>query len=173
MKNILDVLGFKSVGALRKAVKAGDKDALEFVELMSEFLKGGIKSENVLLKGKADLISYLNLQMGYLKHEEFKVLFLDSNNKIVSDETLFCGTIDRSVVYPRLIIEKAILSSAKGAIFVHNHPSGNLTPSKKDIELTLEMQEIFDKIDVKLLDHFIISETEYFSFYENGLVEYY
>ncbi|MGL5935815.1 MAG: JAB domain-containing protein, partial [Cetobacterium sp.] len=141
--------------------------------LMAEFLKGGIKSENVLLKGKADLISYLNLGMGYLKHEEFKILLLDSNNKIVSDETLFCGTIDRSVVYPRLIMEKAILSRARGIIFVHNHPSGNLTPSKKDIEITLEMQELLEKIDVKLLDHFIVSETEYFSFHENGLIEYY
>jgi len=104
MKKILADLGFKSVGALRKGIKSGDRNALAFLELM----------------------------------EEFKAIFLNSNNQIVLDETLFCGTIDRSVVYPRLIIEKAILSKAKGVIFVHNHPSGNLTPSKKDIELTLE-----------------------------------
>lgn len=173
MKKLLDFLGFKSVASLRKAVKKGDADALEFVELMQDFLKGGIKSEDVTLRGKADLVNYLNLSMGYLKHEEFKVIFLNTSNKIVLDETLFCGTIDRSVVYPRLIMEKAILSNAKGIIFVHNHPSGNLTPSKKDIELTLEMQELLDKIDIKLLDHYIVSETENFSFYENGLIEYF
>ncbi|MGL4863907.1 JAB domain-containing protein [Cetobacterium sp.] len=142
------------------------------MELLNEFLKGGIKSEDITVRGKVDFLNYMNIQMEYLKHEEFKVVFLNSSNQIVLNETLFCGTIDRSVVYPRLIIEKAILSKAKGVIFVHNHPSGNLTPSKKDIELTLEMQELLDKVDVKLLDHYIISETENFSFYENGLIDY-
>lgn len=150
MKKILDVLGFKSVSALRKAVKNGDSNALEFLGLLNEFLKGGIKSEDITVHGKVD--------------------FLNTNNQIVLNETIFCGTVDRSVVCPRLIIEKAILSKAKGVIFVHNHPSGNLAPSKKDIELTLEM---LDKVDVKLLDHYIISETENFSFYENGLIEYF
>lgn len=172
MKKILDVLGFKSVSVLRKAIKNGDSNALEFLELLNEFLKGGLKSEDITVRGKVDFLNYMNIQMGYLKHEEFKVVFLNSSNQIVLNETLFCGTIDRSVVYPRLIIEKAILSKAKGVIFVHNHPSGNLTPSKKDIELTLEMQELLDKVDVKLLDHYIISETENFSFYENGLIDY-
>ncbi|MGL4998337.1 MAG: JAB domain-containing protein, partial [Cetobacterium sp.] len=125
MKKILEVLGFKSVGALRKAVKENDPMAAQFLELMAEFLKGGIKSENVILRGKSDLINYLNLRMGYLKHEEFRVIFLNTNNVIVGDETLFCGTIDRSVVYPRLIMERAFSKNAKGIIFVHNHPSGN------------------------------------------------
>ncbi|MGL5989089.1 JAB domain-containing protein [Cetobacterium sp.] len=138
---------------------------------MAEFLKGGIKSENVILRGKSDLISYLNLRMGYLKHEEFRVIFLNTNNIIVGDETLFCGTIDRSVVYPRLIMERAFSKNAKGIIFVHNHPSGNLTPSKKDIEITTEMKDLFEIVDIKLLDHFIVSENEYYSFYENGFIE--
>ncbi|MGL5577266.1 JAB domain-containing protein [Cetobacterium sp.] len=172
MKKILDSLGFKSVSALRKAVKNGDTHALEFLQLMETFLKGGIKSQDITVRGKVDFINYLNLQMGYLKHEEFKAIFLNSSNQIVLDETLFCGTIDRSAVYPRVIIEKAILSQAKGVIFVHNHPSSNLIPSKKDIDLTLEMQDLLDKVDVKLLDHYIVSETENFSFYENGLIEY-
>ncbi|WP_330112745.1 JAB domain-containing protein (plasmid) [Cetobacterium somerae] len=164
----MDILGFKSVSALRKAVKNGDSSALEFLELLNEFLKGGIKSEDITVRGKLDFLNYMNIQIGYLKHEEFKAIFLNSSNQIVLNETLFCGTIDRSVVYPRVIIEKAILSKAKGVIFMHNH----LTPSKKDIELTLEMQELLDKVDVKLLDHYIISETENFSFYENGLIDY-
>ena len=86
---------------------------------------------------------------------------------------MFKGTIERSVVYPRKIIERAIDNRAKGIIFAHNHPSGNLTPSKKDIELTLEMQELLEKVDIKLLDHIIVSDESYFSFYENGLIEYY
>ncbi|MGL6024913.1 MAG: JAB domain-containing protein [Cetobacterium sp.] len=172
MKKILDCLGFKSVGALRKGIKENDPNALKFLDFMAEFLKGGIKSEDVILRGKTDLISYLNLRMGYLKHEEFRVIFLNTNNQIVADESLFCGTIDRSAVYPRMIMERAFSTKAKGIIFVHNHPSGNLTPSKKDIELTEEMQKLFEIVDIRLMDHFIVSETEYYSFFENGLIDY-
>lgn len=122
-----------------------------------------LKSVSALRKAVKDgddkileFLKFMNIQIGYLKHEKF-------------NEPLFCRTIDRSVVYPRLIIEKIILSQAKGVIFVHNHPSGSLIPSKKDIEVTLEIQELLDKVYIKLLDHYIISETENFSFYENGL----
>lgn len=79
MKKILDALGFKSVSALRKAVKNGDSNALEFLELLNEFLKGGIKSEDIIVRGKVDFLNYMNIQMGYLKHEEFKVVFLNSS----------------------------------------------------------------------------------------------
>lgn len=131
------------------------------------------KADLTTLKGKNDLIDYLKDDVGSLKSEEFKVIYLSSDNKIVSDEILFKGTIDRSVVYPRKIMERAIDNRAKGIIFAHNHPSGNLTPSKKDIEVTLEMQELLEKVDIKLLDHIIVSDESYFSFYENGLIEYY
>ncbi|MGL6119240.1 MAG: JAB domain-containing protein [Fusobacteriaceae bacterium] len=171
MKKILNVLGFKSIGELRKRVKENDPIATEFINIMAEFLKGGIKSEDVILRGKSDLISYLNLRMGYLKHEEFRVIFLNANNTIVEDETLFCGTIDRSAIYPRTIMERAFCTNAKGVVFVHNHPSGNLTPSKKDIEITTEMKDLLDIVDIRLLDHLIVSEIEYYSFHENGLIE--
>ena len=131
------------------------------------------KADFATLKGKNDLVNYLKDDVGTLKSEEFKVIYLSSDNRIVSDEILFKGTIDRSVVYPRKIMERAIDNRAKGIIFAHNHPSGNLTPSKKDIELTLEMQELLEKVDIKLLDHIIVSDESYFSFYENGLIEYY
>ncbi|WP_255493933.1 DNA repair protein RadC [Cetobacterium sp. 8H] len=140
---------------------------------LNQFYKNIHKMDIVSLKGKNELINYLKGDVGFLKSEEFKVVYLSSDNKIVCDEILFKGTIDRSVVYPRKIMERAIDNRAKGIIFAHNHPSGNLTPSKKDIELTLEMQEILEKVDIKLLDHIIVSEDSYFSFYENGLIEYF
>ncbi|MGL4628520.1 RadC family protein [Cetobacterium sp.] len=143
-------------------------------DIMSNHYFKNIKSADLkTLKGKTDLINYLKDDVGSLKSEEFKVIYLSSDNKIVADEILFKGTIDRSVVYPRKIVERAIHNRAKGVIFAHNHPSGNLTPSKKDIELTLEMQELLEKVDIKLLDHIIVSDESYFSFYDNGLIEYY
>ncbi|MGL4451137.1 MAG: JAB domain-containing protein, partial [Sarcina sp.] len=91
---------------------------------------------------------------------------------LLGEETLFRGTIDRSVVYPRLIVERALKYATKGIIFAHNHPSGSLTPSRKDIELTTELKELLEVIDIKLLDHIILGEGDYFSFYDNGLIEY-
>ncbi|WP_297597059.1 DNA repair protein RadC [uncultured Cetobacterium sp.] len=140
---------------------------------LNQYYKNIHKMNITSLKGKSELINYLKGDVGFLKSEEFKVIYLSSDNKIVCDEILFKGTIDRSVVYPRKIMERAIDNRAKGIIFAHNHPSGNLTPSKKDIELTLEMQSILEKVDIKLLDHIIVSEESHFSFYENGLIEYY
>lgn len=173
MKEILNFLGVNSIAGLKRAINKNEKLAKEFLEVTKLLLKEDIKKDAIELKGKNNLIEYLKSNLGFLKHEEFKVIFLNNNNKITHEEILFRGTIDRSVVYPRLIIEKSIENNAKGIIFAHNHPSGNLTPSKKDIELTLEMQEILEKIDVKLLDHIIVSDSEDFSFYQNGLIEYY
>lgn len=132
-----------------------------------------IKNNDITtIKGRQDLINYLIDDIGALKNEEFKVIYLNTNNVVVEDEILFKGTIDRSVVYPRKIIERVINNRAKGIIFVHNHPSGNLTPSKKDVELTLEMQDILNKLDIKLLDHIIVNDNDYFSFFENNIIKY-
>ena len=89
---------------------------------------------------------------------------------LVGSETLFIGTIDKSAVYPREIVEKVLYYKAKGIIFAHNHPSGNLRPSKQDIQITEHMQEALDLIDVKLLEHIIITQDGYFSFLEEGLI---
>ncbi|MGL5596027.1 MAG: JAB domain-containing protein, partial [Cetobacterium sp.] len=115
---------------------------------------------------------YLRSDIGFKNLEEFKVIYLSSSNRLLGEETLFRGTIDRSVVYPRLIVERALKYATKGIIFAHNHPSGSLTPSRKDIELTTELKELLEVIDIKLLDHIILGEGDYFSFYDNGLIEY-
>ncbi|MGL4867935.1 MAG: RadC family protein [Cetobacterium sp.] len=165
------------INDLKEVEGVGNETALYLKmigDLMSNNYFKSVKTADFkTLKGKTDLINYLKDDVGSLKNEEFKVVYLSTDNKVVSDETLFKGTIDRSAVYPRKIMEQAIQNRAKGIIFAHNHPSGNLTPSKKDIELTLEMQELFEKVDIKLLDHIIVSDESYFSFYENGLIEYY
>ena len=97
-------------------------------------------------------------------------IFLNNFNILVGSETLFVGTIDKSAVYPREILEKVIQYKAKGVIFAHNHPSGNLRPSKQDIQITEHMQEVLEMIDVKLLEHIIITKDGYFSFLQEGLI---
>lgn len=127
--------------------------------------------EYTKLNSKTLLINYLKSDIGFSDVEEFKVIFLDIRYKLIKTETLFYGTIDRSAVYPREVIKKVLEHKAKYVVFAHNHPSGNTTPSKSDIDITEHMKEALHYIDVELIDHIIIGGNEYFSFYDNGLLK--
>lgn len=175
MKKILKFLKCKDIDEVISKIKSYEinEELEQFRELMNTIVKGNIgKKDLTTVKGKTELLNYLRSDIGLKNTEEFKVIYLSSSNRLIGEETLFRGTIDRSVVYPRLIIERALKYPTKGIIFAHNHPSGDLTPSRKDIDLTNELKELLDVIDIKLLDHIILGETDYFSFYENRLIEH-
>lgn len=123
------------------------------------------------INGTHDLVNYLKQDIGFVKKEVFKVIFLDNKNKFLEEETLFKGTLDRSHIYPRELVEKIFKHSAKSVIFSHNHPSGDLTPSKQDVNFTNSMKKLLKELDIRLLDHIIIGRNSYFSFLENGLLE--
>lgn len=175
MKKILKFLKCKDIDEVVSKIKSYEinEELEQFKELMITISKGNIgKKDLTTVKGKTELLNYLRSDIGFKSTEEFKVIYLSSSNRLLGEETLFRGTVDRSVVYPRLIIERALKYPTKGIIFAHNHPSGSLTPSKKDIVLTQELKDLLDVIDIKLLDHIILGEGDHFSFYENGLIEY-
>lgn len=152
-------------------IKEGSAVFLKLLGDMAKNLyKGEIKRGGIQLKDKDTLLKYLRSDIGFSSREEFKVIFLNNYNILVGSETLFTGTIDKSAVYPREIVEKIIQYKAKGVIFAHNHPSGNLRPSKQDIQITEHMQEFLEMIDVKLLEHIIITKDGYFSFLQEGLI---
>ena len=102
-----------------------------------------------------------------------KVIYLNSQNQIIDTEDLFKGTIDGTPVHPREIIEAAIKHNAVRLTFVHNHPSGDPTPSKSDKQLTRDLVFIGNVIQIKVLDHIIIGENTYFSFADAGLIKKY
>lgn len=175
MKKILKFLKCKDIDEVVSKIKSYEitEELSQFKELMITISKGNIgKKDLTTVKGKTELLNYLRSDIGFKNTEEFKIIYLSSSNRLLGEETLFKGTVDRSVVYPRLIIERALKYPTKGIIFAHNHPSGSLTPSRKDIELTTELKELLEVIDIKLLDHIILGEGDHFSFYENGLIEY-
>ncbi|MGL5279163.1 MAG: JAB domain-containing protein [Cetobacterium sp.] len=175
MKKILKFLKCKDIDEVVSKIKSYEinEELSQFKELMTTISKGNIgKKDLATVKGKTELLNYLRSDIGFKNLEEFKVIYLSSSNRLLGEETLFRGTIDRSVVYPRLIVERALKYATKGIIFAHNHPSGSLTPSKKDIVLTQELKDLLDVLDIKLLDHIILGEGDHFSFYENGLIEY-
>lgn len=101
------------------------------------------------------------------KQENFYAVYLNTKNKVISCKLLFKGTINKSCVHPREIFKMAFLESAYSLIVVHNHPSGEVMPSKEDIEVTKSLMEIGSLVGIPLLDHIIVGKDNYYSFYEN------
>lgn len=174
-------------GTIDEIVKSDIKSLLEvdgigegsavFLKLIGDIAltlyREKIEDKDILtIKSKNILLSYLRGEIGYSPREEFKILFLDTSNKLIASETLFSGTIDKSAIYPREIVERVIKNRAKSVIFAHNHPSGSISPSKKDIELTQYMYDSLKLLEIRLLDHIIVTKNSYFSFLEEGLIEY-
>jgi len=125
---------------------------------------------------KRDLLSSPQVVYDYLKaslkgavDEEFKMLFLDSRNQLIAVETFKIGTVNRSVVYPRKVVERALYNHAVGVIIAHNHPAGTLQPSQDDRGVTKAIKEALKTVDITLLDHIIIGSNDYYSFRNNGI----
>ncbi|WP_347052977.1 RadC family protein [Flavobacterium olei] len=108
-------------------------------------------------------------EIGELPHEEFWVLFLNNSNAVISKSQLSKGGITGTSVDIRLIFKLALENSATGLILCHNHPSGNLKPSDADKKITRKICDAGDNLDVKVLDHLIITESKYYSFVDEGI----
>lgn len=102
--------------------------------------------------------------------EELRALFLDRQNQLIADEVLSTGTVDYTPVYPREVMKRALTLSASAMIIVHNHPSGDPTPSKADIQMTKQLDEISKSLGIVLHDHLIIARGSEYSFKSEGLL---
>lgn len=102
------------------------------------------------------------------KQEYFYCVYLNTKNQIIKDKLLFIGTINESLVHPREIFKEAYLLSASSIICVHNHPSGNIQPSKNDIVITKQLKNVGALLGINVLDHIIIGKNGYYSFIEQG-----
>jgi DNA repair protein RadC len=117
------------------------------------------------------LIEYLNVILAREKVEHFRVLFLDTRNRLISDEELAKGTVNGAFVYTREVVNRALELHATGIVLVHNHPSGDPEPSPEDIKVTLDLQKAGAIFSVILHDHIIIGDGRYVSFRERGLLK--
>lgn len=138
--------------------------------MLEDQLYRKIHNERIVISSNVQLLDYLEFSLLKRDIEIFKVLFLNTQNELIQEEELFQGTLDRSTIYVRELMKKVLKYNAKSVILVHNHPSGSLKPSQSDIILTKKIKEIFENVEIRLLDHIIISEKGYFSFLEGGIL---
>ncbi len=138
-------------------------------EVVSRILQHDVVKKNVLSSWNA-LLDYLKVTMGHAKTEQFRILFLNKKNIIIADELQTLGTIDQTPVYPREVVKRVLFHEASAIILVHNHPSGNPTPSKADINLTSAIIKACSAVGVSVHDHVIVCSNEFYSFKSNLLI---
>jgi len=144
---------------------------IKFVqEVSGRFLRDRMLDKPVTRSSK-EVFDYLYHSLRDVKREKFKVLFLDTKNRIIEEKTLFEGTVDSSAVYPREVVKDALRYDASSLIFVHNHPSGDPEPSPSDKQITRDLVFAAKVLQIKVLDHIIIGQGNYYSFADQGLID--
>lgn len=116
------------------------------------------------------LVNLISDEMRYLNKEHFNIAILDTKNQIIAIENISIGTLNASIVHPRDVFYAAINRSANSIILIHNHPSGDPSPSDEDLNITQRLVEVGDLIGIKVLDHIIIGDNRYISFKEKNLI---
>ena len=161
-----DLAGFCAAPGLGHAKYALLQAVLEMARrvLAEELARGDA------LQSPAQVADYLRLLLRHKAHEVFGVVFLDAQNRVISWDELFRGTLTQTAVYPREVVKSALANNAAAVIFAHNHPSGVAEPSRADEMLTRQLKEALALVDVRVLDHFIVAGGGVLSFAERGLL---
>lgn len=127
-------------------------------------------SSGVVIQSWTALLDYCRVSIGFKKTEEFRVLFLNNKHALITDELLQEGTVNHASVYPREVVKRALDLGASAMILTHNHPSGDPTPSKDDIEITKQIVNAAATLGIRVHDHLIITKSKHYSFKSNGLI---
>lgn len=139
------------------------------MEMARRHLSEGLQQGDLL--NSADTArQYVRAQLRHQSREVFAVLFLDNQHRLLAYKELFYGTIDGASVYPREVVKQALAQNAAAVILAHNHPSGVAEPSQSDLRLTERLQSALELIDVRVLDHFVVGDTDVVSFAQQGLL---
>lgn len=144
--------------------------ALKAMHEMALRLKRGEVMGKALLNNWDRLMDYLHVALADEKREQVRILFMDKRNHLIADEMQQQGTVDHSSLYPREVLKRALEVGATAIVMVHNHPSGDLTPSEDDITMTNAVMDVMAPVGIVVHDHLIISAKGYYSFKSNGLI---
>lgn len=156
----VDGVGENTIFALKMIKEAS-------VRLSWEVLRN---SDAPVIASMDGLIDYCRMSMTYQDVEEFKLIFLNAKNKVICEETQQKGTINHVSIHPREVVRAALDKNAAALIMVHNHPTGDVTPSKADIDVTKKVAESLKAMNLILHDHVIVSKNGYYSFRDAGLI---
>ncbi len=154
----------KGIGPAKAAqIKAALEIARRFAQ---EEIKRGDQ-----FRSSTDIFKHYHEQLGSLKKEEFHVLLLDAKNRKIKDVRISEGSLTSSLVHPREVFNPIIRESAAAVVLVHNHPSGDPTPSQEDLHITRRLRDVGDIMGIRVLDHLIIGRGKYVSFVDDGYWE--
>jgi DNA repair protein RadC len=143
---------------------------LKLVRAAALRLMRGEVLERPVLSSWAQVLDYCRASMGFASKEQFRILFLDKRNQIIADEVQQTGTVDHTPVYVREVVKRALELSATAIVLVHNHPSGDPTPSRADIEMTRQIVAAAKPLGVLVHDHIIVGKQGHASFRGLGLI---
>lgn len=173
------IAGFGGLGGVLSAPAEGLRDAglgdasITSIRLVSAAALHLIRSdlhEQPLLSSWQALLDYLQAGMARESREQFRVLYLDRKNRLIADEVAQQGTVDQAAVYPREVLKRALEHSASALILVHNHPSGDPTPSKADIAVTKQVIAAAEPLGIVVHDHIVVGRGKHASFRALGLI---
>lgn len=169
--NNLNALGKLSIGQLMMFKGIGEAKAISIIAAMELGRRRRTEEVIVLTKVTSSKVVFEIMQpiIGELPHEEFWIVYLNNSNKILSKAQLSKGGITGTLVDIRIVFKSALEMGATSLILCHNHPSGTLVPSDADKQITKKLKLAGDSLEIKVLDHLIITETNYFSFADEGI----
>ena len=163
------VSGFAEAGAAM-AQQLDDNDLLNLFSAVGRVVSKRFLMKRPCLDQWQLVIDYLRSAMGFELREQFRVLYLDKRNNLIADEVLAEGTVDHTPVYPREVLRRAIELHATACVLVHNHPSGDATPSRADIDMTKQVAEGCSLLGIAVHDHVIITRDGHSSLRGLGLM---
>ncbi len=170
--NSLNELGRLNVDELMRFKGIGEAKAISIIAALElgRRRRAEPSTERVQIKSSKSAFEIIQPEIGDLNHEEFLVLLLNRNNRVTSRERISSGGVAGTVVDPKIIFKIALDKRASALILAHNHPSGNLSPSKQDISLTKQVSEAGRLLDISVLDHLIVTEHGFYSFADEGMM---
>jgi len=169
--NDLNKLAGLTVDELKRVKGIGEAKAISIVSALElGRRRKRITSDSFRITSSSDAYDYLAPDLLDLKHEEFWVIFMKRDNKVISKKSISAGGVTGTIADPKIIFKLALDKLASSIIVAHNHPSGNLKPSQADLNITRKIKDAGKLLEISLLDHLILGDQEYYSFADEGVL---
>ena len=171
-KNNLEALGRLSIRELQQIKGIGSAKAIIIAAALElgRRREGSSRAEKIFFRSSTDIAGFLKALLKDKSHEQFVAVYLNQSNKLLCHKIISTGGITGTVADPRIILKTALEEGATSIILSHNHPSGSLKPSMADEQLTQKIKQAAALMDIKILDHIIVSNEGYFSFADSGMM---